>query len=213
MSEHTAGCHGCHVAGGAPVRGSRALPRRVPVPPSRSSTGAGTSEKSSAPVPGLTVMNRQRRLPLDSDWLRRALTRVAAKEHLGRSAVNVVLVSDRQIRRLNRDFHGRAEVTDVLTFDYGPAGGEDDVEAEVVVSAERALAEALSRGLPPDGELLLYCIHGLLHLAGYEDGTPAARQRMWRRQLWHLAGAGFPARRWEDSPRASGNPSRTESTR
>jgi len=162
----------------------------------------------------VTVMNRQRRLlPLDGDWLRRALTRVAAEEHLGRSAVNVVLVSDRQIRRLNRDFHGRAEVTDVLTFDYGPDGEEEDVEAEVVVSAERALAEGFSRGLPPDGELLLYCIHGLLHLAGYEDATRAGRQRMWRRQLWHLGRAGFQGRRWKDSPRASGNPSRTESTR
>ena len=209
MSEHAARTH-------HPSRPPS--PRRDPAGPTqRSPLGEGEGEACTAVRDRpchVTVMNRQRRLlPLDSDWLRRVLVRVAAAERLGRSAVNVVLVSDRQIRRLNRDFHGQAEVTDVLTFDYGPAGGEDDVDAEVVVSAERALAEALSRGLPPDGELLLYCIHGLLHLAGHEDGTVGARQRMWRRQLWHLARAGFPARRWKDSPRAPGNLRRTESKR
>jgi probable rRNA maturation factor len=169
-------------------------------------------EEASAKAPRLTVTNRQRRVSLDAvrlGELSRELTRVAAEEHLDRSAVSVVLVCDSLMRRLNRDFHGRAEVTDVLAFDYGRAGPhsgrpqsghpvgscqQEDVEAEVVVSAERALAEAHSRGLPPQGELLLYCIHGLLHLAGYEDGTPTARQRMWRRQLRHLARAGFPAR-------------------
>jgi rRNA maturation RNase YbeY len=101
-----------------------------------------------------------------------------------------------------------------------PQSGQDDVEAEVVVSAERALAEARSRGLPPQGELLLYCIHGLLHLAGYEDATPAGRRRMWRRQLRHLAGAGFRvpgrggwARSGKDRPHVSTNSSRTESKR
>jgi probable rRNA maturation factor len=169
----------------------------------RPSTGTGRGE----PVgPRLTVMNRQRRLALDGAWLRRELTRVAREENLGRSALSVVLVSDRRLRELNRLFHGRAEVTDVLTFDYGPAAGEDDIEGEVVVSAERALAESEARGLPPEGELLLYCIHGLLHLAGYEDSTPARGARMWRRQLAHLERAGFPARLWQDGPRRTAPP-------
>jgi rRNA maturation RNase YbeY len=209
--------------------------------------GEGRGEGCSAgrDRPGhITVTNRQRRLPVDSAWLRRELTRVVTEENMGCSALSVVLVSDRLIRAASgclgshrssvwagrkvapgarrqhtkgsgasRDFPGQAEVTDVLAFDYGPGCAEDDVEGEVVVSAERALAEARSRGLPPEGELLLYCIHGLLHLAGYEDATPARRERMWRRQLEHLARAGFPARLWRDGPRPSRSRPRREAKR
>ena len=151
--------------------------------------------------PRLRVQNRQRRLRVDIRRLEGELARVAACEGLGGRIVSVVLVSDQRIRRLNRDFHGCDDVTDVLAFDYGanpPAGGED-VDAEVVVSAQRAEAEARRRGLPTEGELLLYCIHGLLHLAGYDDRERADRRRMWRRQFDHLAEAGFTARRWQES--------------
>lgn len=148
--------------------------------------------------PRLRVQNRQRRLPVDIRRLERELARVAAREGLGGRTVSVVLVSDRRIRRLNRDFHGCDDVTDVLAFDYGANDQAEDVDAEVVVSAQRAEAEARRRGLPTEGELLLYCIHGLLHLAGYDDRERTGRRRMWRRQFDHLAEAGFTARRWQE---------------
>jgi probable rRNA maturation factor len=178
----------------ARTRDSRG-PRRASTRSPRPEPGKGRSpEGASVQAPGVTVANRQRRVPLDTAWLRRELARVAAEEDLRHSPVSVVLVSDRRIQRLNRDFHGRPQVTDVLAFDYGSTSTQDDVAAEVVVSAERAQAEARLRKLPPEAELLLYCIHGLLHLAGYEDATPAGRRRMWRRQRHHLSRAGFRAR-------------------
>ncbi len=148
--------------------------------------------------PRLRVQNRQRRLPVDIRRLERELARVAAREGLGGRTVSVVLVSDRRIRQLNRDFHGCDDVTDVLAFDYGANDQAEDVDAEVVVSAQRAEAEARRRGLPTEGELLLDCIHGLLHLAGYDDRERAGRRRMWRRQCDHLAQAGCTARRWQE---------------
>lgn len=150
--------------------------------------------------PRLRVQNRQRLLPVDIRRLEGELARVAAREGLGGRIVSVVLVSDERIRRLNRDFHGCDDVTDVLAFDYGANDQAEDVDAEVVVSAQRAEAEARRRGLPTAGELLLYCIHGLLHLAGYDDRERADRRRMWRRQFDHLAEAGFTARRWQEPP-------------
>lgn|GEM_PF-422614 len=150
--------------------------------------------------PRVRVQNRQRRVPVDTRRLQRELARVAAREGFGDRTVSVVLVSDQRIRRLNRDFHGCDDVTDVLAFDYGANDQAEDADAEVVVSAQRAEAEAGRRGLPTEGELLLYCIHGLLHLAGYRDRERAERRRMWRRQFDHLAEAGFTDRRWQEPP-------------
>lgn len=173
------------------------MPERTPArgPAPRPGEPA-VAEGAPPPGPTLLLVNRQRRLPVDADWLRRQLLRVAAREALGGRRLSVVLVSDRRIRRVNRDFGGRDEPTDVLAFDYGPGLRADEVDGEVVVSAQRAQEEARRRGLSVRGELLLYCIHGLLHLAGYRDGSPAGRRRMWRRQLEHLARAGYRGARW-----------------
>jgi len=171
---------------------------RRPPESSDASPRVGRAPGSRPDRPHVQVQNRQRRLPVDIRRLQRELGRVAECEGLGDRAISIVLVSDRNIRQLNRDFHGRDDVTDVLAFDYRPTSHPDDVDAEVVVSAHRAEAEALHRGLPPDGELLLYCVHGLLHLAGYDDRDPADRRRMWRRQLGHLTEAGFSALRWQE---------------
>ena len=163
------------------------------------------ADRGADPGPDLQLQNRQRRVRVDLRRLRDQLLRVAAREGLGGRRITVVLVSDRRIRRLNRDFHGRDEPTDVLAFDYGGGLDEDDVDGEVVVSAQRAQEEAGRRGLPVEGELLLYCIHGLLHLAGYEDETPQGRRRMWRRQLAHLARAGYGGLHWRQAEPAGGD--------
>ena len=154
------------------------------------------------------VENRQRRLSLDLHWLQRELVAVACREGLQGRRLSVVLVSDQRMRQLNRDFRGHDERTDVLAFDYGASSHTDDVDGEVVVSAQTAQSEARRRGVPAVGEVLLYCVHGFLHLAGYDDSTAAGRRRMWQRQLAHLREAGLPAELWQKN--ASGRDSRAE---
>lgn len=67
-----------------------------------------------------------------------------------------------------------------------------DLLGEVYVSMSTARREAKARDIPFGEELLRYAIHGMLHLFGYDDAAPAARQRMWRRQE-ELVGALMPA--------------------
>lgn len=57
-----------------------------------------------------------------------------------------------------------------------------DLLGEVYVSVTTARREAKARGIPFEEELLRYAVHGMLHLFGYDDGTPARRKRMWARQ-------------------------------
>ena len=77
---------------------------------------------------------------------------------------------------MNARFRGRNEPTDVLAFPYG--NDADGIGGEIVVSAETAERVAAAVDETPERELLRYCVHGLLHLCGYRDGTPAERKRI-----------------------------------
>jgi len=86
----------------------------------------------------------------------------------GRKGITVVLVSDGEMAELHERYLGVKGPTDVLSFPTG----------EIVVSADTAAREADARGIPPLHELVLYVVHGALHLDGYDDKKPEARRRM-----------------------------------
>ena len=62
------------------------------------------------------------------------------------------------------------------------------LEGELIVSTETALREAAAHGWSPQDEVLLYVVHGLLHLCGYDDLTDEARPSMRVREREVLAG-------------------------
>jgi probable rRNA maturation factor len=105
--------------------------------------------------------------------------------------VSIAIVGDSVMRRLHREFMGIDSPTDVLTFPLGAPGG---FLGEVVACAGVARREALSRGSGAADELLLYVVHGLLHLLGYDDVAPRAFARMHRREAELLAEIGVSAR-------------------
>ena len=83
-------------------------------------------------------------------------------------ALEIVLVDRATMAEVHGDFLGDPTETDVITFPYG----------EILVCPAVARDRAADLGLQVDHEILLYALHGLLHLAGYDDTTPAARQEM-----------------------------------
>jgi len=126
----------------------------------------------------IAITHLQDRLPIDRARVRHAV-RAAAGERLAADAVNVAFVDDPAIRELNRRFLGRNCATDVIAFDYRDgAPDEDGVAGEIVISVDRALAEARRRRQPVERELLLYVVHGVLHLLGYDDREPGQSRRM-----------------------------------
>lgn len=128
-------------------------------------------------TPKFALANRQKTLRLDLPAVRRAvaeavrLLRAAESERLT-PEISIVFVDDTEIAELNEQFLGHKRPTDVITFKHG----------EIVVSTDRAVEQAKQFRSPTCQELALYLIHGLLHLAGYDDGKPVARRRMHRRQ-------------------------------
>ena len=79
------------------------------------------------------------------------------------------------MRRLNREYHGVDATTDVLAF---PLEGPSGPSGEIVVCAACAVRRARSRGLSPVTELLLYVVHGTLHLLGERDSCREGASRM-----------------------------------
>jgi probable rRNA maturation factor len=110
-----------------------------------------------------TVVDRQTAVPRA-----RAACKRAAERVLESRKVVVALVDDRTIAELHERYLDVEGPTDVLSFPHG----------EIVVSGDTARREAKARGIPPLHELVLYVVHGALHLAGYDDKTPKSRKRM-----------------------------------
>ncbi len=84
------------------------------------------------------------------------------------SAVEVSIVGSRAMARVHREFLDIRGATDVITFPYG----------EILVCASVAAGRAHEFGHSTTDEIALYIIHGLLHLAGYDDILPADAARM-----------------------------------
>jgi probable rRNA maturation factor len=139
------------------------------------------------------VVDRQRFVAVGAAWLERVVRKALAREGIERAAVSILLGGDRRMARLHEEWLGIPGPTDVITFDLagpGPAAGR--LEGDVVVSAETARRVARKLGWQPRHELAYCVIHGLLHLAGYDDLVPAKRRAMRARERVWLRAAGLP---------------------
>lgn len=105
-----------------------------------------------------------------------------ALESLGYQAeeLSLALVTDEEMARLNQRFLGRKGSTDVLAFPMAENGtGSSRLLGDVVISVERALAQAKRGPLGLDKELLTLLVHGILHLSGYcHAGSRKEARRM-----------------------------------
>jgi probable rRNA maturation factor len=117
--------------------------------------------------------------------LTRAAEAILRDAQIERAAVSIAVVDDPTIHKLNRQYLEHDSPTDVLSFllESGPA----DVEGEVIVSADTAARRAAEFGWTGDDELLLYVIHGTLHLVGYDDKTDQERTKMRSAERRYLA--------------------------
>jgi probable rRNA maturation factor len=140
---------------------------------------------SSPQLPEIWIEDCQETRPVDVALLTK-LAPVALELVLGRTgqgtgaagfgvemeALEVSLVSEEEIARIHGEFFDDPTPTDVITFAHG----------ELVIGVEAAAAEAEVRDWPLERELLLYLIHGFLHLQGLDDQLPEQFEEMRRLQ-------------------------------
>ncbi|HEY3067650.1 MAG TPA: rRNA maturation RNase YbeY [Methylomirabilota bacterium] len=140
------------------------------------------------------IANRQRRRPVSVRRLAGAVAR--ALDAVGRPAgtVEVAVVDDAEVRRLNARYRGIARRTDVLAFPLEMPGAAGGLVGQIVVSADTAARQARRLRVPLALELDLLVTHGVLHLVGYDDRDPVEAVLMHRREREILSSA--PERLW-----------------
>src|SRR4051812_23681545 len=106
------------------------------------------------------------------------------RDFLGRISrgreVTCLITGDRELRQLNRQFHGNNYATDVLSF-------PNDNGGEIAISIDRAAAQAAEYGHSTFDELRILMLHGVLHLRGFDhendSGEMARAELRWRKKL------------------------------
>lgn len=116
---------------------------------------------------------------------------IADRFKLKSLTASISIVDDPTIHRLNREHLDHDWPTDVISFVFDNDRG--NVDGEIIASIDTAARLAQQAAWPTADELLLYIIHGLLHLAGLDDITPEDRQQMRQTEQDCLLGLNIPA--------------------
>ncbi|RMF64358.1 MAG: rRNA maturation RNase YbeY, partial [Bacteroidetes bacterium] len=120
--------------------------------------------------------------------LDRLVRRVLDGEGIAWHYVGVILTDHATVLDLNRAYLHHDYLTDVLSFNLS---GPDDalLTGEVYVDLDTAAERHAEFGVTFEEEVFRYVVHGLLHLAGYEDATPAEKAAMHALEDRYLAGS------------------------
>jgi len=84
-------------------------------------------------------------------------------------------MSDEELLKLNKEHLNHDTYTDIITYDFRSDGLE---EANLCISYERIIDNAFTFKVSNTNELCRVCVHGLLHLAGYDDKDEASKAEM-----------------------------------
>lgn len=116
----------------------------------------------------ITIKNLQKKLYPNAKRIKQAVLKALSQLDFKKSIeLSICFVTDAKIRRLNLRYRGSDEPTDVLTFDNSIDRGR--LLADIVVSTDTAIRNSKIFKTSSHYEIYLYVVHGLLHLAGYQD--------------------------------------------
>lgn len=89
--------------------------------------------------------------------------------------INFIFCSDEYLLKMNIDYLNHDTLTDVITFDYTEG---NTISGDIFISIPRVKENAILFSRPFHNELNRVMVHGVLHLCGYKDKTPAKEKQM-----------------------------------
>jgi probable rRNA maturation factor len=138
------------------------------------------------PTHRISIRGLGRTLGVNRRDLRGLLLDALSAERAPAGELALAFVSERVMRRINRDYRGRDETTDVLSFSYVDELHTGGLIGEVYVAPAVAERQAAAAGCSLAEELARLAVHGLLHILGYDHDSAAKRRRMFTRQERYL---------------------------
>lgn len=161
------------------------------------------------PKISVSIVNLQKKIPVKNPRIVQAVKKVLRHENVKNVELSIVLVTDSRMKSLNKQYLNEHHSTDVLSFDFsrhsepaavrrgknlpGPpvtkagAGrmteaGAPQIFGEIVISTDTAIKNAKVYHTTPQREILLYVVHGILHLLGYDDHRNCDIRKMRRQE-------------------------------
>lgn len=134
------------------------------------------------------VRSQLRRVRIDQSRLTRLAQATLSLVGERTADLGVMLIGDRSMRRLNRQYRKKDRTTDVLAFSMreAPASPSTFI-GDVVISIPTAAKQANQLGRSLDEELIVLLVHGILHLCGYDhERSERDARHMQQRERWVL---------------------------
>ncbi len=134
---------------------------------------------------GVTILNQQESSKIKHSLLRKVAKCVLERFGEGRVSLSVVLVDDETISYYNETYLSHEGPTDVISFPQREGdvrSPKEELLGDVMISVERAKAQAEEYGHSLEEEVILLLIHGILHLLGWDDKAPKERSKMEKEQ-------------------------------
>jgi len=126
-----------------------------------------------------TCVRYPRAINLIEIWARKILKRLKVRQAM----LSVLLVGDKKMRRLNREFLKHDYTTDVLAFSYqSQKEKKAELIGDIVICLDVARRQARVHEKTFNEELSFYLCHGILHLLGHLDKTASQRDAMLKLQ-------------------------------
>lgn len=125
-------------------------------------------------------------------WLESQLAKITALKQVCGGCLSVAIVDAEQMAQLHLQYKHRDGPTDVLAFDLS-AADSGSIDVELVLCRDVAVKQSAARGHAARLELLLYAVHGLLHVLGYDDDTAEHAAAMHRHEDELLTAIGLTA--------------------
>lgn len=124
-------------------------------------------------------------IPLDEEKIGSWINQTIQQEKHKLLSITIILCSDDYLLGINKNYLNHDYYTDIITFDNSDS--DEEIEADLFISLERVKENAVIEKTGLMNELLRVCVHGILHLCGYDDKTTEQRKLMRSKENAYLS--------------------------
>ncbi len=132
------------------------------------------------------IINKTRRKIQETDELKEYINYIVKKEKLENCEFNIIIINDKKIRKINKEYRFIDKKTDVISF---ALEDNDNIKfdgfrilGDIYISIDRTYAQAKLYKHSSLRELCFLATHGILHLLGYDHMNPSDEKIMFNKQ-------------------------------
>ena len=131
----------------------------------------------------IEIKNLQTKILISPPSVKAVVRKILKKEGIAHACLSIAFVTSRKVKAINLKYLRHNYATDIITFDLREHKAPKIMNGEIIISAEMAAANAREFKVPIKKEISLCVIHGILHLLGYDDHSPAQIKKMRAKEL------------------------------